>query len=103
MKIAKVLPFLKIDDSSLPGNYRPTTLFTPLSELFEKLIHKNKILAKHKVLTPKQFDFRENLSCVQAIAEISEFKRKTLYKEHYGLAACIDLKKSFLYGRSHFH
>ena len=97
MKIAKVLPLLKKGDFSLPDNYRPISLLTSLSKIFEKLIHKRitKFLAKHKLLTPKQFGFRENFSCAHAIAEITEFMRKTIDKKHYGLAAFIDLKKAF--------
>ena len=49
MKIAKVLPLLKKGDFSLPDNYRPISLLTSLSKIFEKLIHKRitKFLSKH--------------------------------------------------------
>ena len=55
MKIAKILPLLKKGYFSLPDNYRPISVLTSLSKIFEKLIHKRmtKFLAKHKLLTPK--------------------------------------------------
>ena len=42
MKIAKVLPLLKKSDFSLPDTYRPISLLTSSSKIFEKLIHKRK-------------------------------------------------------------
>ena len=78
MKIAKVLPLLKKGDFSLPDNYRPISLLTSLSKIFEKLIHKRitYFSAKHKLLNPKQFGFRESFSFAHAIAEITEFMKK---------------------------
>ena len=83
MKIANVLPLLKKGDFSLPDNYRPISLLTSLSKIFEKLIHKRitKFLAKHKLSTPKQFGFRESFSCAHAIAEITEIMRKSIDKK----------------------
>ena len=97
MKTAKVIPLLKKGDISLPDSYRPISLLTSLSKIFVKLLHRRitKFLVKHKLLSPNQFGFRQNLSCINAIAEITEFMRKAIDKKHYGLAAFIDLKKAF--------
>ena len=98
MKTAKVIPLLKKRDISLPDSYRPISLLTSLSKIFENLIYKRitNILVEHKLLSPNQFGFRQNISCINAIAEITEFMRKAIdKKKHYGLAAFIDLKKAF--------
>ena len=47
----------------------------------------------HKQLFPKQLSFRENPFCAHAIAEGTEFMRKSLDKKLYGLTAFFDLKK----------
>ena len=97
MKTAKVIPLLKQGDISLPDNYRPISFLTSLSKFFEKLIYKRitNFLVKHKLLSPNQFGFRQNLSCINVIAEITEIMRKAIEKKHYGLAVFIDLKKAF--------
>ena len=97
MKTAKVIPLLKKGDISLPDSYRPISLLTSLSKVFEKLIYKRitKFLVKHNLLSPNHFGFRKILSCINAIVEITEFMRKAIDKKHYGLAAFIDLKKTF--------
>ena len=96
MKITKVLPLSKKGEFSLPDNYRAISLLTSPSTIFEKLIHKriSKLLAKNELLNPKQFSFIENFSCAHAIAEITEFMRKTIDKKQCDLAA-FDEKKAF--------
>ena len=59
MKIAKVIPFFKNGDKKQPENYRPISLLTAMSKIFEKLLLKrmSTFVSKHKVLTPNQFGF----------------------------------------------
>ena len=77
VKTAEVIPLLKKGDISLPDSYRSISLLISLSKVFEKLIYKRitKFLVKHKLLSPNQFGFRQNLSCINAIAEITEFAK----------------------------
>ncbi len=40
LKLAKIIPVYKKDDQSIFGNYRPISLLTTISEVFEKVIFK---------------------------------------------------------------
>ena len=62
LKIAKVLPLFKKGDESQPSNYRPLSLLSSLSKVFEKLLHKRmvKFFNKNNLFTPVQYGFRKN-------------------------------------------
>jgi hypothetical protein len=51
-KIAHVIPLFKNGDKSLPSNYRPVSLLSCVSKIFEKNVFKNffKHLLKNKLL-----------------------------------------------------
>ena len=97
MKLAKITPLYKKGDRNLPENYRPISLISSLSKVFEKLLLKRMMsfCAKHKVLTSSQFGFRPKMSCVQAIVKITEYLREQIDKKMTGQACFIDLKKAF--------
>ena len=97
MKIAKVIPFFKNGDKNQPENYRPISLLTAMSKIFEKLLLKRmtKFVTKHKILSSSQFGFRKNYNCTNAITEITEFIRQEIDKQNRGYVCFIDLKKAF--------
>ena len=97
MKLAKVTPLYKKGDRSLPENYRPISLISSLSKVFEKLLLKRMMsfCTKHKVLTSAQFGFRPKMSCVHAIVKVTEYIREQIDKKMTGQACFIDLKKAF--------
>ena len=39
LKIAKVIPLFKKDDCLIMDNYRPVSLLTSISKIFEKVVH----------------------------------------------------------------
>ena len=70
LKIAEVVPFFKKGDSNLLTNYRPISILSQLSKIFEKLIFTriNNYPEKYHLISDKQFGFRQNsstLSCYQ--------------------------------------
>jgi exonuclease III len=69
LKYASVTPIYKKVNSFLMSNYRPISVLTAFSKIFEKIMYKriiNHIHLNH-ILTPHQFGFRKNLSTEQAI------------------------------------
>ena len=64
LKIAKVIPVYKYDDSKCLSNYRPISVLTAFSEISEKLVcaRLNKYLMNNSILHDSQYGFREQLS-----------------------------------------
>jgi len=60
-KIAKVIPIHKKGDKIDPNNYRPISILTCFSKIFEKLIHKRitNFLDKKDILIPEQYGFQK--------------------------------------------
>ena len=97
LKLAKITPLYKKGDRNLPENYRPISLISSLSKVFEKLLLKRMMsfCTKHKILTSAQFGFRPKMSCVQAIVKATEYIREQIDKKIIRQACLIDLKKAF--------
>ena len=97
LKIAKVLPFFKKGDESLPCNYRPISRLSSLCKIFEKLLYKRmiKFFNKNNHFTPAQYGFKPKYSCAHAIAEITDFIRDEIDEKSNKIACFIDLQKAF--------
>ena len=97
LKLAKVIPLYKKGDRKNPENYRPISLLSSLSKVFEKLLHKRMInfVNKNKLLSPEQFGFRSKHSCVHAISTLTEYMRNEIDRKRTGQACFIDLQKAF--------
>ena len=76
-------------------NYRPITITSSLSEIFEKLLHKqiNEYLSD-KLLSPLQFGFREKMSTQDALIYFTESIRKHVDENDTIYSVCIDLSKA---------
>ena len=97
MKVAKVIPLYKKGDRKNPENYRPISLLSFLSKVFEKLLHKrmSNFVNKNKLLSPEQLGFRSKHSCVHAISTLTEYMRNEIDRKRTGQACFIDLQKAF--------
>ena len=71
-KISRVTPIYENGNITDPMNYRPISIRTAFSKVFEKIVHDQMILflEKHKILFPYQFGFRKGYSTEQAILEM---------------------------------
>ena len=80
-KIAKVVPLFKKGDKK----DRPISL-SSLSKVFEKILHNRMIrfTEKNGLICPMQYGSRNNMSCVDAIATITQFVRSELDKKAQG-------------------
>ena len=96
LKIAKILPLYKNGDKTEPDNYRPISLLSCISKLFEKLIFKriSNFAAKNNLIDKHQFGFRSNHFCTHAILSITNFFRESIDKK-FGYSCFIVLKKVF--------
>jgi hypothetical protein len=66
LKYAAVKPLFKKGERSCISNYRPISLLTSFSKVFEKLEHLN----SNNILVKEQFGFRKNLTTEKANYEL---------------------------------
>ena len=97
LKIAKVIPLHKKDDKLHHLNYRPISLLSVFSKIYEKLIYSRiySYLVKNKLIYSKQFGFRAGYSTNHAIVSITEHIRKLLDEGEYVCGVFVDLEKAF--------
>ena len=96
-KTAKVIPLYKKGDHKDPGNYRPITLLSSLSKIFEKMLDKRmmKFCESNNLLHGAQFGFRSKISCVHAITTVTEYIRAAIESKQLSQSCFIDLQKAF--------
>ena len=71
LKIARIVPVHKKDDSSVIDNYRPISVLPALSKIFEKIMHMqlNSYFKSLNLIYPNQYGFRENQTTEYAAIE----------------------------------
>ena len=97
LKLAKVTPLHKKDNKLDFLNYRPISLLSVLSKIYEKLIYIRiySYLDNNNLIYNKQFGFRSNYSTNHAILSITEHICSLLDTGHYVCGIFVDLEKAF--------
>ena len=96
-KVSKVIPLYKKGDKKEPGNYRPISLLSPLTKVFESVLLRRMLgfSEKCKLLSLNQYGFRPKKSCIHAIAKITEYIRDSIDRKKTGQACFVDLSKAY--------
>ena len=96
-KIAKVIPIHKKGSKLDFTNYRPISLLSNISKLFEKLMHNRlyKFLERFQCLYKHQFRFRNTHSTTHSLIENTETIRNALDNKLFACGVFIDLQKAF--------
>ena len=96
-KIAEVVPVFKKDDPTLATNYRPISLLSQFSKIFEKMLYSRiySYLVRFKLLNEHQFGFRKNSSTIHAITSIYDNLLKNIENGMYNCSIFLDLSKAF--------
>lgn len=78
-------------------NYRPISLLSVLSKLFEKILFNriNAYLAEFDILSSNQFGFKKGVSTTDALLTINNHIFEYRNKRKYVSLTAIDLKKAF--------
>ena len=97
LKLARITPVFKKGSRSDIDNYRPISVLSNFSKLFEKAMYHRlyNYLEEFKILYPLQFGFREKCSTTHALISITESIRQSIENNEFGCGIFIDLKKAF--------
>ena len=95
LKLADVNPVHKKDVRINPENYRPISVLTSTSKVFERVLH-DQINSKMKgVLSSKLCGYRKGFGSQHALISMIEQWRKSLDKKGYAGGVLMDLSKAF--------
>ena len=95
LKLARVIPIFKSGNKSDVDNYRPISILSIFSKIFEKAYFDRlfSFLSKYRILYDKQFGFRPGRSTIDALSELTEKIRDANDMDF----SCVflDLRKAF--------
>ena len=97
LKLARVVPIFKSGDPSLLTNYRPISVLSFFSKIFEKIVYNLvfDFLSDNEILYDYQFGFRSKHSTQQALITLVDRVTKSLDRTNIVVSLFIDLKKAF--------
>ena len=97
LKIARVVPIHKAGNRRLVSNYRPISLLSTFSKIYEKIMHKRVLdfLDSNDSLFESQYGFRPGRSCEQALLNAQSSILNALSQKKVALLLLIDFSKAF--------
>ena len=97
LKLAKVIPLYKKGCTKSCKNYRPISILSTFSKLFEKAANQQikKYLEMNNILTEHQYGFRSNRSTVDALINLTKTVLSSLDSNKALLGIFIDFSKAF--------
>ena len=99
MKCAKVIPIHKTADPCLLNNYRPISLLSSMSNVFERVVYNKimKFLDINQILYRHQYGFRANHSTIQPVIHLLNHcaEANNMIPSTLTLATFCDLIKAF--------
>ena len=97
MKVAKVIPLYKKNERNVFDNYRPVSILSSVSKVFEKIMH-NQIyehFSSRNLFYPSQYGFRRNHSTEYAAMELVERIINEMDNNNIPINIFMDLSKAF--------
>ena len=97
LKTARVVPIHKGGSKSEVSNYRPISLLSSFSKIYEKLMHARLIgyFDSNNLLYDAQFGFRPGRSCEHALLTAQHHLLSSMSKKQVSLLLLIDFSKAF--------
>lgn len=97
LKIAKVIPIHKSGPPECLNNYRPISLLSLVSKVFEKVLKSRlqSFIDKHNLLTSSQYGFRTNSSTTLAVTDFISTIELARNVGKHTIALFLDLRKAF--------
>ena len=94
-KQAHLTPVFKRGVDTDKANYRPVSILTSLSKVFEKVIYDQTWNAFHNVLSSNLSGFMKTHSCCTALLKMTEHWRSSIDNKEAVAAVAVDLRKAF--------
>ena len=96
-KIAKIVPLFKSGTKEDINNYRPISILTCFSKIFEKLVYSRlfSFFQKHSVITKIQYGFQNNKSTSHVILDVLTNVYDNIEHNDYTALVLLDFKKAF--------
>ena len=97
LKVAKVFPVYKSGDKTNISNYRPISVLSFFSKVFEKIVYNHVIdfIDTNNLLSKQQFGFRKNHSTNHAVITLIDRFSAALDSGGAVVGCYINLKKAF--------
>ena len=97
LKVAKITPVFKAGDSYSVTTYRPISILTIFSKIFEKVIcsRLENYLETNNILHKNQFGFRRKVSTCTALLQLVDKISTSIDKRKTTIGVFIDLAKAF--------
>ena len=95
LKLGDITPVFKALESTLKKNYRPITVLTVVSKLFEKIMDKQANDFIEKFLSKYLCGYRKEFNCEIAMVAMIEKWKKAKDNGEYAAGVLLDLLKAF--------
>ena len=97
LKVGKVIPVYKGGERNIFSNYRPISLLTNFSKIFEKLIYVRlkSFMAKQNIPSSNQYGFQSHKSTSMAVLEMVDIITDAMDSKSCAMGLFIDLAKAF--------
>ena len=97
LKIARVVPIFKSGDRTNVTNYRPISMLSILSKIFENCIYSRLVtfFETNAILSDRQFGFRHGRSTADAILKVTEFINDSMDDQEISMCVFVDFRKAF--------
>ena len=94
-KSGNLTPVFKKDEDTRKENYRPVSILTAISKVYEKVMFDQLYSALHEHLSPNLSGFLKKHSCCTALLKMTEDWRQSLDNREAVIAVAVDLSKAF--------
>ena len=97
LKLAKVIPLNKKEDQRVFGNYRPISLLSSISKIFEKVAFKQilEYFTSNNLLLESQYGFRENHSTELSALKFIDRIKLEMDRKKIPFSIFLDLSRAF--------
>ena len=95
LKIARVTPVHKKNDTLTIENYRPVSILPAISKVFERTIGEQLVEFFDHIFNPMLSAYRQGYSCQSTLLALTESWRQALDENKIAAAILMDLSKAF--------